>query len=562
MRALGAAVLLMGLASAQSLPSSWDTAGDSAPVELVDGVECIAGELVIGLRDWSDYPALQARIVGMGDTVLGGIPGLRALRVRIASSDAGVMMDRQVRYRTIPYVRYVERNGIFTACGASTVPPPNDTYYPLEWHLNNPGQTGGTPDADVDAPEGWLIASGAASTAVAVIDVGVNLQHPEFQGRLLPGWDFLGEDDNPTGFSHGNWVTGVVAANANNEFEVAGIDLHCMILPVKVGGAFATEFNLAQGIYYAAARQAAIVNISIGAPESFELIHDAVIEAAAAGCIVVAAAGNSKPYGSADKHVPAKYPEVISVGFTDAQDKRAHNSSTGNTLDFVAPGDDIHVVTTAASGLEFVVAGSSVASPLVAGIASIMMGLNPYLTFDQIYDLLRQGAEDQVGDPAEDTPGWDPYYGWGRVNLRRSLEALCGCQGGESLIASPQHASIAASEVVAFKIDAGREHAGQTYWVFGSASGAGAWPLGPLTLPITPDDYTRFTFSDANGSVLVNTHGQLDDAGQAIAFLMLPQRAGPVSAGTLHHIAVVFDGRAAPAHAVLATNVTTTTVEP
>jgi hypothetical protein len=354
-------------------------------------------------------------------------------------------------------------------------------------------------------------------------------------------------------------VAGMLAASANNGFEVAGVDRHCMILPVRING---DSYDAVQGLDFAAAQQADVVNMSFIVFGDSQLIHDAVIAAADAGVILIAAAGNSSGFGSADKHAPAKFPEVISIGATDDQDHRAFWSSTGDTLDFVAPGELIWTVSGAGTGTGVHASGTSFASPTVAGIGSIARTLDPFLTSAQLYELLREGAEDQVGDPSEDTPGWDPYHGWGRVNLRSTLEALCGCQGGESLIASPQQASISAGEVVALRVDAGREHAGQVYWILGSASGPGVMHFGPLTLPITPDDYSRFTLSDANGPVLANTHGLLDDDGQAMGFVMLPKGLPVASPALLSHVAVVFDGRAVPAHAVLATNVTTTIVEP
>jgi len=542
--------------------ASWDAPGASSVARAPNGIEVIRGECVIGLGDWNDYPVALEVVHGMGDSVIGAIPRLRAMRVRQAEPGSEDLSARLAQYRALPFVRYVELNTVVTLGASDSAELPGDTYYPFEWHLENTGQSGGKLDADIDAPAGWAITKGSSSVVVAIIDTGINLAHPEFDGRLLPGWDFADEDNDPTGYGHGNAVAGVMAANADNDFEIAGIDDRCMILPVKIGAGSGSEFDVAQGIDFAAAQHARIISMSVLLIGSSELIHDAVVSAAAQGCIQIAAAGNTSAFGSADNHVPAKYPEVMSIGWTNDSDEREFMSATGATLDFVAPGKDIYTVSSIGDGSKKVESGSSFATPIVSGIAALMLGMNPHLTSDQVYELLRVGAEDQVGDASEDTPGWDPYYGWGRVNLRRSLEALCGCQGGESLIASPQHVSIAAGEALALRIDAGREHAGQAYWVFGSASGTGAWPFGPFTLPITPDDYTRFTFTDANGPILANTHGLLDDAGQAMAFVMLPKGAGPAGPSVLTHVAVVFDGRAAPAHAVLATNVVTTMIEP
>ena len=136
---------------------------------------------------------------------------------------------------------------------------PNDTFFSLEqWNLHNIGQTGGTVDADIDAVEGWQITTGSSSIVVAVLDSGIDSDHLEFQGRILPGHDFVNDDDDPEDDrGHGTLVSGVIAANADNNFSIAGIDHNVKILPVKVLSAVGpvTGVNitdLAQGLMFAA----------------------------------------------------------------------------------------------------------------------------------------------------------------------------------------------------------------------------------------------------------------------------------------------------------------------
>ncbi len=533
---------------------SWDTPRQGTYLTS-DGF--VADELLIGIDDWSNRYSVMGHIAQLGDTVLGAIPRLGVVRVRISSSASRA--DRAEAYAVGANVDYVHPNALVLP---DSIPPPTDPDFPKQWQWSNTGQSGGYPGADIDALQGWSIAVGDPSVTVAVLDTGCNLSQPEFADRLVPGWDFVDEDSDPSAVGdHGTFVTGLLGANTDNDFEVTGVDHYCKIMPVRVltGG---TTFDLAQGLDFVAQQGVDVVTMSLGYPADLPVVASAVEAVAASGAMLVASAGNSEVFGFADIHWPAAYPLVVSVGWSTKFDLTSIESATGSTLDVVAPGQQVITVSPDGTGASESFSGSSAAAPSVAGMLSVMKGLNKYLSRSQLTDALLAGAEDLVGNPFKDVPGWDPYYGWGRVNLRRSLELLCGCQGGESLIATPQHVSVAAGEVVAFRVDVGRELAGQPYWIFGSSSGSNGWPFGPLTLPLTLDEYTRYTVSDANGAVLVDTRGLLDVAGQAMGFLILPNGVAVGAQGVLHHVAVVFDGRAKPANAVLASNVTATLIEP
>jgi len=553
-------VLACAMASAQQLPMSWDTPLGTPQTELVDGVECLRSELVIGLRDWSRYPELVAHAGKAGDAVLGAIPVLAAVRMHVNEAPGRALDAAAIEYRDLAFVAYAERNGLIQLLSVPNEDTtPDDPGFPKQWQLDNKGQTGGKPDADMDVLEAWQITPGSADIVACVIDSGIAPDHPEFQGRLLPGYDFADEDDDPSYVvnPHGVKVTGLIAAVADNGVEVSGIDQRCKVRPVRV----ASQFDDAQALAFAVEKHVDVVSMSFGT--SKDAVVDAALNFVAASDIVmVAAAGNAGgTFGLADVVWPGAHAGVISVGSTDHDDHRTYSSSTGNTLDVVAPGDEVFGISVSGllGGASF--SGTSAAAPLACGVVTLIKSLNPRLSAHQVEDLLIAGAEDQVSDDGFDVPGWDPYYGHGRLNARRSLEVLCGCQGGESLIASPQSLSVPAGEVLALRIDVGRDHAGQAYWIFGSASGgSGHVQIGALSLPIEPDEYTRFTVSDANGSVLMNTHGVLDAAGQAMAFIEFPKSSALPSSILLKHIAVVFNGHATPARAVLATDVTSTTI--
>jgi thermitase len=260
---------------------------------------------------------------------------------------------------------------------------PDDPFFPAQWHLDNVGQTSGLVDADIDAVEGWQIASGSSSVVVAIRDTGIDFAHPEFLGRILPGYDFVNEDDDPAAdHPHGVLVAGLLAANANNGLGVAGVDHAASILPVKVLNAqnAGTVSDLAEGLVFAAG--AHVINMSlINYPLSATLLA-ALQYARDAGSVLMACAGNGG-IGDADRSGPGASPLTISVGATNHNDARASFSGTGSALDVVAPGQN--VVTVAPGGLNSAAfSGCSAATPIASGLASVLLSVKPHLTPDEV----------------------------------------------------------------------------------------------------------------------------------------------------------------------------------
>jgi thermitase len=321
--------------------------------------------------------------------------------------------------RQDPRCEYAEPN--YLGEGGDVVP--NDPFLSAQWHLHNVGQTGGTPDADIDALEGWQTTTGSSSIVVAVLDTGIDFGHPEFEGRTLAGFDFVNDDPDPQAdHPHGVFVSGILAANADNGFSVAGVDHHVSILPVKVLDVrnLGTTADLAQGLVFAAGNGARVINMSlINYPLTFTL-NAALQFARDAGAILVACAGNGG-LGDADRSGPGASPLTISVGATTQNDARASFSGTGNALDVVAPG--LGVITVASDRANGVASfsGCSAATPIVSGVATLLLSLNPQLTHDDVLNILAETADDSVGPPQEDTPGRDNFFGYGRVNLNNAL---------------------------------------------------------------------------------------------------------------------------------------------
>jgi type VII secretion-associated serine protease mycosin len=328
---------------------------------------------------------------------------------------------------------------------------PNDPYYSSQWGLPKIG-----------APAAWNTTRGSSSVVVAVVDTGVDLDHPDLASRIdvANGYDFVGHspvanDDN----GHGTHVAGIVAATANNGVGVAGTAPDCRILPVKVLDASGrgSTLDVADGIRWAVAKGAEVINLSLAstAPDSYT--RSAVAYALASNVVVVAAAGNDG--SSAGASYPAAYPGVVGVGASNASDFRASFSNYGSGLDVTAPGVDIMSAETPLDrGLYYgQKSGTSMASPFVAGVAALVRSQNPTLFQSRIAAHLQATAQD-LG-----TPGFDYQYGWGLVRADLAVQTPIDADGdipGVVLPPSPVSGSLTAqsdrADVYRVRIDAGQ----------------------------------------------------------------------------------------------------------
>ena len=530
------------------------TDAELAAVERATGSSAaVPGEVIIGLRADCNRGRFEAELARQGATVLGEIPRLRALRVEIGGRDVA---EAGAALSALPDVEYAEPNAVgraalmpsvmtsAPAAGAAGGGPPLDTWFGAQWQLHNTGQTGGIAGADIEALPAWVIRDDAPELVIAVIDSGTDYAHPELAGRLLQGFDCVDEDEDATALNpHGIWVAGLIAAKADNGFGVAGVVHECQLLPVRVlSGLNGTTFNLAQGIDYATSQGADIVNMSLINYPAAALLINALNAAAESGAILIGSAGNSGP-GTANGNWPAASPVVLSIGATNAWDERAPYSATGSVLDFVAPGDGAITVSISHDDAFDVFGGTSAAAPIAVGLAALLKSYDPLLTQAQIYTLFKAGAEDQVGAPDEDTPGWDPFHGHGRLNAFRSLQALCSCAGGEVLTVSPPKLGFGAEGTWLFRLSAGVGNAGQPYLILGTLSGTRpGFTLGQTEWPLAFDAYTRLCLLTPP---IVGGAGVLDAEGEALATLTVPAAARETLAGmTLHHAAAVYDGAA------------------
>ena len=319
-----------------------------------------------------------------------------------------------------PFIDLVEPDGI--GSGGDIIP--NDPSFGSQWHHRNTGN----PGADIKTPAAWEYTTGSPNVILAVLDTGLNMSLNEFTNRVVTGYDFVNSDGDPTDDQgHGTAVTGTAAANANNNQVVAGVNWQCRIMPIKVLNDQNTGLYSwwAQGVDYAVANGAKVINLSAGGSSSTSTpLTTAINNAIAAGVIFVTITHND---GSAIIRYPGTLTQAITVGATTSQDVRWSSSNYGSAIDLVAPGSSIYTVNRFGNASSW--SGTSFAAPLVAGVCALLAGLNPGLTQAEAELILTQTADDQVGD-AFDTPGFDIYYGHGRLNALRAI------QGGNTNVAN------------------------------------------------------------------------------------------------------------------------------
>jgi thermitase len=213
---------------------------------------------------------------------------------------------------------------------------------------------------------------------------------------------------------HGTTVAGTIAAASDNGIGVAGVSWQSRIMPLVVvdENDFAAYSNIAEAIRYAADRNIRVINISIGGARQSATLQNAVDYAWSKGALIFAPAMNN---GTSTLYYPAACNHVMSVSATDSYDHLASFSNYGNWIAIAAPGTNI-LTTTNGGGYGYS-SGTSLSSPIVAGVAALSLAINPSLTNIQLVSLLEQSADD-IGDS-----GYDNSFGWGRVNAFRTVEA-------------------------------------------------------------------------------------------------------------------------------------------
>jgi|SRR5579871_233169 len=384
----------------------------------------IPGQLIVRHQGDPNDPAVASLFAASHAQVHRTLPKLKVSVIQVPKGSEAAVVQALSASTLVAGVEYDH----FARVGAS----PNDPNYSSQWHL-----------AKIQASTAWNVSTGSG-TPIAILDSGVDSTHPDLGSRVWPGWNFVSNNNNTADvLGHGTAVAGAVAAVTNNGIGVAGVSWANPILPVVVvdSTGYAAYSNIAAGIQYAADQGARVISVSLGGSSPSSALQSAVNYAWNKGAVVVAAAMNN---GNSTPEYPAACTNVIAVSATDENDNLASFSDYGNWITLSAPGTDI--MTTQMGGSYGMWEGTSLATPIVAGVAALALAVNPGLSAQAVVTLLEQNS-DQVGGS-----GYSTSFGWGRVNAYRAVTAAMG--GGVSqpvsVTITPGSSSLTASQGAQF----------------------------------------------------------------------------------------------------------------
>lgn len=364
------------------------------------GTEFISNQILVKFKTGADM-----------DTILKSVKGRiikqnQSLGYYLIGFEASNRLNSAVAKRILrdsKQVEWAEANYIYKANFI-----PNDPDLTKQWGLEK-----------IDADTGWDYSTGSDLIKIAIVDTGIDHNHPDLAGKVVDGYniisDFPGLPGDDAG--HGTHCAGIAAALSNNGVGVAGVAWQCKLLAVKVLDNYGSGYvyDVASGIQWAADNGADVISLSLGGSGYSRMLEDAVDYALNKNVVVVAAAGND--YRLNDWQFPAGYPGVIAVGASSGNNTKAGFSTESNHLFITAPGEKIY--STLPNNSYAYLSGTSMATPFVSGaVALIKSRFGKDLSLTQVQSQLKQTATDLGAF------GWDQQTGWGLVNLPGALSYL------------------------------------------------------------------------------------------------------------------------------------------
>ncbi|MDQ1300921.1 MAG: family serine peptidase, partial [Chloroflexota bacterium] len=447
--------------------------------------------LVAAYAPCTDATWLQQIAQTYGATIIGQNPATCGYTVQVAPANQAAL---QAAINADAHTRRADPD-----TWAHTAFTPNDPDYQDPWLVYGPRA--------IHADAAWDVTRGDPNIIIAILDSGLDLTHPEFAGRIVPGYDFVNNDSDPTDDqTHGTHVSGIAAAGIHNGIGMAGIAGDARILPVKALNNKGTGWwsDIARGITWAVDQGARVLNLSLAGTTYSQALYDAIAYANSKGAVVIVAAGNN---GMSAPTYPASFDNVIAVGGSDYDGLRMALSNYGVNVDVMAPGDSIW--SAYPPGGYGYLSGTSMAAPHAAGVAALLLSVNPNLTPDQIKDTLQTTATDM------DAPGVDIYTGYGLINAGAAVAAVT-----PAVFVTPT-TSLAAT--LAGDLNAnGLVDPGDTLRYLITVANPGATPLANAVVSATVPLYTSYVISSARLSGIPVR----DDAA--------PQTALPLDAGGLN----------------------------
>jgi thermitase len=361
--------------------------GDSAPVDHS------SGEIIVKFAT-SASPADIAQIHRQNRGQVK--QRITAIGAQVVAVGQGQVMKNVRAYSANPKVAYAEPNYLCQVIG-----DPDDQYFGRQWGMSK-----------VEAPQAWDVTTGSSGTNIAILDTGVDEDHPDLAGKVVTNANFSNSSTPDDRYGHGTHVAGIAAASTNNGIGVAGLGHDATIMNVKVLDDNGSGYYswVANGIIWAADNGAEVINLSLGGRSYSQILEDAVKYAWSKGVVIVASAGNS---GNSVPNYPAYLSDCLAVAATDINDQLPYWSSRGDWVDIAAPGMSIY------SSLRYgYMSGTSMAAPHAAGLAGLIFTM---VTDENANGLLNDEVRARIEATADDIGV--PGTGTGRINALRAVTA-------------------------------------------------------------------------------------------------------------------------------------------
>jgi len=407
----------------------------------------VPGEVLLKVKPGGSAEALAATVDAfvarpIGD---GSIALLKLRRGDVPTAVAALTANRGVLFAEPNWLRRLHA-------------APGDPGFSLKWDLDNPGTLcDGSDCASVGADIDWLAtynhlgATFAGTAVIAVIDTGIDRNHPDLNDKIVAGYDYLAADADPADtYGHGTHVAGIALAETGNAAGVAGVGYspNIKVMPLRVcdeGGC--PTAAIVSAVYHAADHGANVINLSLGGPFGSSSEQQAIDYAWGRGVLIAASSGND---GSGKVSYPAAFANAMAVGSTDWHDQVTRYSNKGGALDVTAPGGDMFyyhdpggiystmptypVYLTTAYGYARnydQLQGTSMAAPQVSGLAALLFSLGTVSDANgngRINDEIRSIIESTADDLGN--AGWDRSFGWGRINAYQAVLSAAGGADG------------------------------------------------------------------------------------------------------------------------------------
>jgi len=376
-----------------------------------------AGHILVRFKTSPGQEVLNQLNTAFGAKVVGTIDKIGVTHLQVPGSGLALLGHLQKRSD----VEFAEFDSPVQAIQTFV---PDDIYYSTTYASSHYGNTAQWGPPAVSAPAAWGVTMGNPGIVIAIVDTGVDDTHPDLASKIVGEYSYVGNSAKD-GFGHGTHCAGIAAADTNNDIGVAGMCPNCGILSVKVlndqGSGYMSD--VASGITYAASHGARVISMSLGGSSRSETLHSALDYAIANNALPVCAMGNSS--SSSNTPEPAYWHDCLSVIATDQNGAKASFSNYGVTADVSAPGVAIlstmptypvTLTTTYGYSMNYdALSGTSMATPMVAGVAGLVLSKNPNLTPSQVAGIIEASSGDGVS--------WNPNLAFGVVNAYKAVSS-------------------------------------------------------------------------------------------------------------------------------------------